>query len=316
MTDLPPRMQAVRLHGFDPEGLRVEPTDIPQPVDDEVLVRVRAASVNPVDYKTAQGKFPMVAADDLPITLGRDAAGTIEAVGTRAHFMLSKGDRVIAHLGFDRGGQAELVVVKAVELVSLPKEVSFEQGAGVGLAAMTAWQGLFVHGNLQAGETVLILGAAGGVGHLAVQFAKVKGATVIATCGTDDLDFVTGLGADRVLDYHAQWVADEASGVDLVLDLVGGEAGEQALEAVRDGGRFVSTREAPAASSRAVTIPPRWYAEPNAAQLTELGQLVAGGQVTVTASETFPLAEVAKAYERQEHGHVRGKIVLTVDEDG
>ena len=314
MPDLPPRMQAVRLNGFDHAGLVVAASDIPQPVDDEVLVRVRAASVNPVDYKIAQGQFPPVQAKDLPITLGRDLAGVIEACGTRAHNMLSAGDRVMAHIGFDRGAQAEFAVVRAVELVAIPEGVDFAAAAGAGLAAMTAWQGLFDHGALKPGETVLIHGGAGGVGHLAVQFAKAKGARVIATAGTDDVAFVCGLGAEGVIDYKIERFEDSVREVDLVLDLIGGETGGRSLAVLRDGGRLVSTLEPPKdAGGRDVTITPRWMAEPNGAELGEIAELMAAGEVKVTVSETFPLAEAVAAYERQEKGHVRGKIVLTLD---
>ncbi|WP_217429821.1 NADP-dependent oxidoreductase [Sphingomonas bacterium] len=312
MPDLPPRMRAARLSRFGEGGLAVEPADIPQAVDDEVLVRVRAASINPVDIKTAQGQFPPGTADDLPLTLGRDVAGTIEAVGTRAHNMLSHGDRVFAHIGFDRGAQAEFVVIKAVELVALPAGVSFATGAGAGLAAMTAWQALFDQGGLQPGETVLIHGGAGGVGHLAVQFAHAKGARVIATAGPDDLDFVRGLGADEAIDHKRERFEDRVRGVDLVLDLIGGETGRRSLAVIRDGGRLVSTLEPPETAERGIGVAPHWMATPNAAQLGEIADLLAAGTVAVTVSETFPLDEVVAAYARQDGGGVRGKIVLTV----
>jgi len=318
MTDAhhPNTATAVRLTRFgDPQVLEVGSVPIPQAVDDEVLVRVRAASVNPVDAKTRSGEFPPVAEGDLPIVLGRELAGAIEAVGTRAHNMLSHGDRVFAHIGFDRGAQSEFVVVKAVELVAIPEGLGFEEAAGAGLAAMTAWQGLFDHGGLTAGQTVLIQGGAGGVGHLAIQLAKAKGARVVATASAGDLDFVRELGADEAIDHKAERFEDRVREVDVVLDLVGGETGERSLDVLRPGGILVSTLQPPAedlAREKGVRVAPRWLAEPNAAQLGEIADLIAAGKVRVVVSETYPLAEVAAAHRRLEEGGVRGKVVLVV----
>ena len=279
---LPSTARSVWLERFgdiDVIGLADRP--IPQPVDDEVLVRVRAASVNPVDWKIAAGEFPKVTEGDLPIILGRDLAGTIDSVGTAAHYMVGHGDRVMAHIGFDRGAQSEYVVVKAVELVQLPGDVDFAAGAGAGLAAMTAWQGIFDHGGLEAGQRVLIHGGAGGVGHLAVQLAKWKGATVYATAGAADLDFVRSLGADEVIDFKAKAFEDVARDMDLVFDTQGGETQKRSFATLKKGGCLVSTLQPDekAAAEAGVRIAPRWMAQPNAEQLGKVSELMAEGIV-------------------------------------
>ncbi|MCG7349975.1 NADP-dependent oxidoreductase [Sphingomonas sp. ACRSK] len=307
--------KSVRVHAFGgPEVLRVEPVPIPQAKDDEVLVRVAAASLNPVDYKTREGEFPPVGEDALPAILGRDLAGTIEAVGTRAHYMLRKGDPVFAFIGFDRGGQSGYVVVKALELAAAPASIDLVHAAAVPLAGMTAWQGLFDHGGLQAGQRVLIHGGAGGVGHLAVQFAKAKGATVFATAGTNDLDYVRSIGADTAIDYKNQRFEDVATDIDLVLDLVGGETQTRSFAVLRDGGTLVSTldvAEPDKGRDRNIRVPERWLAQVNTKQLGEIAALIDAGKVKVEVAAVFPVEDASSAYERLEKGHVRGKIVLT-----
>ncbi|MBM7408200.1 MULTISPECIES: NADP-dependent oxidoreductase [Sphingomonas] len=307
--------KSVRVHAFGgPEVLRVEPVPIPQAKDDEVLVRVAAASLNPVDYKTREGEFPPVGEDALPAILGRDLAGTIEAVGTRAHYMLRKGDPVFAFIGFDRGGQSGYVVVKALELAAAPASIDLVHAAAVPLAGMTAWQGLFDHGGLQAGQRVLIHGGAGGVGHLAVQFAKAKGATVFVTAGTGDLDYVRSIGADTAIDYKNQRFEDVATDIDLVLDLVGGETQTRSFAVLRDGGTLVSTldvAEPDKGRDRNIRVPERWLAQVNTKQLGEIAALIDAGKVKVEVAAVFPVEDAPSAYERLEKGHVRGKIVLT-----
>jgi NADPH:quinone reductase-like Zn-dependent oxidoreductase len=308
--------RAVRISWFGgPDVLMVDPVSIPQPQDDEVLVRVAAASVNPVDYKIRSGKYPLVKEDDLPVVLGRDLAGTIEAVGTRAHYMLSKGEPVFAFIGFDRGSQSDYVVVKAVELVAAPKSIDLVHAAAIPLAAMTAWQGLFDHGELQPGQRVLIHGGAGGVGHMAVQLAKAKGATVFATCGPDDLDFVRSLGADRAVDYKGERFEDVATGIDLVLDLVAGETQDRSWAVLKPGGKLVCTLSEPDAAQAAehgARFAPRWWAQPNAVQLGEVAAMVDDGRLRVEIARTFPLEEAAAAHALLEAGGVRGKVVLTL----
>ncbi len=308
--------RAVRVAAFGgPEVLRIDRVAIPQPVDDEVLVRVHAASVNPVDGKTRAGQFPPVGEAQLPATLGRDLAGTIEAVGTRVHYMLSHGDRVFAFIDFDRGAQADYVVVKAMELCAIPRDLDMATAAAIPLAALTAWQGLFDHGGVEAGQRVLIHGAAGGVGQFAVQFAKWKGAEVIATAGPDDLSLVRDLGADTVVDYRNERFEDAAQDVDCVLDLVDGETRERSWGVIKPGGILVSTLSAPdaaVAKTHEVRAAPHWLARPNTVQLGMIGDLVANGTVKVAVTATYPLDEAHAAQERLEQGHVAGKIVLTL----
>lgn len=309
--------RAVRLSWFGgTDALMIDPSEIPQPVDDEVLVRVKAASVNPVDYKIRQGKYPAVSETDLPIILGRDLAGTIAALGTRAHYMLSVGEPVFAFIGQDRGAQSDYVVVKAIELVGAPKGIDLAHAAAVPLAAMTAWQGLFDHGGLEAGQRVLIHGGAGGVGHFAIQFAKARGATVLTTCSGRDLDFVRALGADVAIDYAAERFEDSATDVDLVFDLIGGETQARSWTVLRAGGIMVSTLGGPdqaLAAQHHARAAPRYTAQPNAAQLGEIADLIDAGKVRVEVTETFPLDQVRAAHERLEQGGIRGKIVLTLD---
>ena len=309
--------RAVVLPRFGgPEVLSVENRPFPQAADDEVVVRVRAASINPVDYKTRNGEFPLVQEKDLPIVLGRDLAGTIENCGTRAHNMLNHGDKVFAHIGFDRGAQAEFVIVKATELVAMPATLSFVEAAAAPLAAMTAWQALFDHGHLAAGQRVLIHGGAGGVGTFAIQFAKARGATVFTTASRDDLDFVRSIGADTAIDYKNEKFEEAATDIDLVLDLIDGETRERSWGVLKKGGMLVSTLSEPdqdTAAQYGVRAAPRWMAEPNAAQLGEIADLIEAGKIKIEIAETHPLADVAKAQERQEKAHLRGKVVLTID---
>lgn len=308
--------RAVRISWFGgTDALMIDPSEIPRPVDDEVLVRVVAASVNPVDTKIRAGTYPAVKDTDLPMILGRDLAGTIEAVGTRAHYMLSEGEKVFAFIGQDRGAQSDYVVVRATELVAAPKSVDLVHAAAVPLAAITAWQGMFDHGGLQAGQRILIHGGAGGVGHLAIQIAKAKGAIVATTCSGEDLEFVRSIGADIAIDYKTERFEDVVSDLDVVFDLIGGETQARSFAVIREGGIIVSTLQAPdpeKAAAHKIRAAPRYTAEPNAAQLGEIADLIDAGKIRINVAETFPLQDVRKAHERLERGGVRGKIVLTL----
>ena len=310
------RNSSVRIHAFGgPEVLQVEDLPMPQPQDDEVLLRVHAAGINPVDYKIRGGGYPIVKEDQLPVVLGRDVSGTVETCGTRAH-TLRPGDPIYAMLGQDRGGYTEYVVVKATEMAAKPDSLDHVQAAAVPLAGLTAWQGLFEHGGLQAGQRVLIHGGSGGVGHFAVQFAKAHGAHVATTVSTADIAFARELGADQVIDYKRQRFEDEAGEVDLVLDLIAGETQDRSWSVLRRGGALVSTLSEPSAErarERGVRGL-RYMVRPSGEQLNEIARLINAGKVRPVVAETFPLDQAAAAQRRLEQGGVRGKIVLRVCE--
>ncbi len=305
-----PTMRALRLHRFGgPEVMVVDEVPLPQARDDEVVLRIHAAGLNPVDYKVRDGAYPVFGPDRLPITLGFEAAGTVETCGVEA-MGLKPGDPMFAMLGGEHGAFAEFVVVKATEMVGVPRGVDLDTAGATPLAALTAWQGLFDHGKLAAGQTVLIHGAAGGVGHLAVQFAKQAGARVIATASSKDLDFVRGLGADVVVDYKAERFEDAAHNVDLVYDLIGGETQARSWAVLRSGGMLVSTVGPPAkipADKHGVG----YACSPNPAQLGRIAAQIAEGKVIVRIDARFAFADYAAAFERLEHGHPTGKIILT-----
>jgi NADPH:quinone reductase-like Zn-dependent oxidoreductase len=308
-------MKAVRMHTIGgPEALEIDEIPMPQPRDDEVVVKVHAASVNPIDWKMRSGKTGL-SQEQLPMVLGRDVSGTVEICGTRAH-TLKKGDPIYAMLGRDRGGYAEYALVKAVEGAAKPASLDHVHAAAVPLAALTAWQGLFDHGGLKAGQRVLIHGGAGGVGHFAIQFAKAKGAFVATTVSAPDIDFVRKIGADQAVDYKSQRFEDVVREIDLVFDLIGGETQDRSWAVLKDGGTLVSTLAQPSEQraqerhARAIV----YMAQPNAAQLSEIGRLIEDGKVCPMVQATFPLSNAAAAQTKLEKEHTQGKIVLDLGE--
>ncbi|WP_380780319.1 NADP-dependent oxidoreductase [Sphingomonas sp. R86520] len=307
-------IHAVRVHRFtDPETLVVDRIDAPAPADMTAVVRVQVASVNPVDWKTAEGQYPPVGEDKLPIVLGRDLAGVIASIGSGLDGWAA-GDRVCAFIGQDRGAQTEQVLVAAEELVRIPDGISTDVAGALPLAAMTAWQGLFDHGGLQEGQRVLIHGAAGGVGHLAVQFARWKNCTIFATASADDLAFVRGLGADTVIDYENERFDDIATDLDLVFDTQGGETQARSFATLKRGGMLVSTLEPDEARAAELGIRtvPRWHAEADAAALGRVLDLIVSGDVRVEIARCFTLDQIADAHRFARNDHPRGKVILTV----
>ena len=306
--------RTVRIHRFGgPDVLQFDETDVPAPQGEDIVVRVHAFSINPVDYKIRLGEFPPVQQGQLPFALGRDASGVVESVGPDAT-SVQPGDAVFLMPGFDRGTYTERMLVRPGEWAQRPFTLDHRQAAAVPLAALTAWQGLFDHGGLRSGQRVLIHGGAGGVGHFAVQFAKAAGAHVFATASGDDLDFVRALGADEAIDYKSQRFEDIAADIDVVLDLIAGETQTRSWSVLKPGGSMISTLQKPdesRARERDATAA-NYMAHPDAAQLEAIGRLIVAGKVKPHVAAVFPFAMIQDAQRRLEEGHVRGKIVVEV----
>ncbi|MEZ2224488.1 NADP-dependent oxidoreductase [Rhizobium sp. RCC_161_2] len=307
-------MQALRIQRFGgPEVMKIEAIDRPTPAADEVLIKVFAASVNPVDAKMREGKYPVVTEKDLPYVLGRDVSGEIAAAGNDVSSFLI-GDEVFAFLSPEHGGYEEFVLAKSDEVAAMPKSLDAIGAAAVPLAGITAWQGLFDHGSLRSGQRVLIHGGAGGVGHFAIQFAKAKGAWVAVTVSADDKEFAADLGADQMIDYKLERFEDLVEPVDLVFDLIGGETQQRSLAVIKPGGALISTLQEPH-KARAAELNirvGRYTAQPNGAQLQEIAELIDQGKVKVVIASTFELREAAEAQAALRDKHTRGKVVLKV----
>jgi NADPH:quinone reductase-like Zn-dependent oxidoreductase len=299
-------MQAVVVHEIGgPEVLRVEEAERPEAGEGEVLIRVRAASVNPVDWKYRRG----IAPKPLPAVLGNDVSGTVEVSKAEG---FAEGDEVFGFAA--SGGYAEFATAPAALIARKPAGVSHEQAAAIPVAGLTAWQALFDRGGLERGQTALIAGAAGGVGHFAVQFARFQDARAIGTGSSRNHDFVLSLGAEAYVDYTQQDVADAVSGVDVALDTVGGETTQSLVPCMREGGILVTIAGAPpeeAARARGVRAE-LLVMSPSSEQLARIAELVAAGEVRVEIAETISFTEVQRAHELSESGHARGKIILTL----
>lgn len=309
-------MKAVRIHSFGgPQALQIEELPRPQPREDEILVQVKAASVNPVDYKIRSGQYAK--AEQLPMVLGRDVSGTVARCGTQVRDW-EAGDDVFALLPPGRGAYAEYVTIKASQSAVKPMRLDHEHAAAVPLAALTAWQGLFDHGKLKSGQRVLVHGAAGGVGHFAVQLATVAGAEVFATATDSDVAFLRRLGAVRVIDYRAERFENVVGDVDLVLDLIGGETQARSWQVLKPGGTLVSTLDQPSEetarkhNARGVGF----LTHMNAEELSQIARLIDDGKVHPWVDAHYRLDEIAMAQEHLEHEHVRGKTVIQVQTDG
>ncbi|CAA9343172.1 MAG: Bifunctional protein: zinc-containing alcohol dehydrogenase; quinone oxidoreductase (NADPH:quinone reductase); Similar to arginate lyase [uncultured Nocardioidaceae bacterium] len=297
----------------DPSVLRVREVDDPPVGPDTVLVRARATSVNPVDWKVRQGHLRAAYPHHLPIVPGWDVAGVVEALGPAVTTGLQVGDEVWGYVRRDDvhlGTTAELVAAPQRTLARKPGRLSFEEAAAVPLAGLTAWQALVDALGVQAGERVLVHAASGGVGHLAVQIAVALGAEVIGTASARNHDHVRALGATTVLDYTAGPVSEQLDGpVDAVLDLVGGEALADAPRQVRDPGRVVSVID----PATVLSLGGRYvFVSPDAEDLDGLAALVDAGRLRVELAATYALEEVAEAHRLSEEGHTRGKIAVRI----
>lgn len=330
-------MRAVRLHAHGgPEVLRLDEVPVPEPRPGEVLVRVHAAGVNPPDRYLRDGLTTMPGETEptvsLPVIPGTDVSGVVEAVAADVTG-LRVGDEVFGLLrfpGFNGSGYAEYVAAPAADLAHKPAGIDHVHAAGAPMAALTAWQFLIEAGHthpspfqearhrptaLDSGATVLVNGAAGGVGHIALQLAKWKGARVIAVASGAHESFLNGLGADRFLDYTRSRPEELVRDVDLVLDTVGGPGSKRFLRTLKRGGALFPVLPGafdPEETARLGITVSTAQVRSNGAQLAELGRLLDAGTVRVAIDSTYALADARAAHERAARGHVQGKIVLTV----
>ncbi|MGY3478525.1 NADP-dependent oxidoreductase [Bradyrhizobium ottawaense] len=289
--------------------LRVERLEQSGPDARQILVRVRAASVNPVDFKIRSGKYPSVKGDRLPYTPGRDVSGIVETCGAQAT-RFQPGDAVFGMVPVFGGGYAERAVLDERAVADMPVGLDHVQAAAIPLAGQTAYQGLFRRGKLKAGETILIHGGSGGVGHFAIQFAKATGARVLTTVSTEHVDFGRSLGADMVKSQRFEEVAKD---LDMVFDLIDGETRERSWDLLKKGGRLISTLTEPSqdrAKALGVTAM-RYTVEPDGEELAEIGRLADAGKLKPHIQATFPLEQAAEALASVERGHTAGKVVLT-----
>jgi NADPH:quinone reductase-like Zn-dependent oxidoreductase len=315
-------MRAVVQHGFgSPDVLRVTEVGRPQPLPTEVLVRVHAAGINPVDWKTRAGNGMAGVLGEPPFVLGWDVSGVVAEVGFGVT-TLRVGDEVYGMPWFPRaaGGYAEYVAAPARQFARKPRNIGHEEAAATPLAALTAWQALVDTAEVRAGQRVLVHAAAGGVGHFAVQFARHLDAHVIGTASAARREWLTRIGAHEVVDYTAVRFEDVVRDVDVVIDLVGDvhdKTATRSLEVLRQGGLLVSIPSgvspelAAAAHERGVRVSP-FLVEPDGAALTTIAKLIESTRVEVAVDQVFPLERAAAAHALGENGHVRGKLVLRV----
>jgi NADPH:quinone reductase-like Zn-dependent oxidoreductase len=308
-------MKAVRMHAYGgPEVLKYEDAPRPDPAPGELLVKVHAAAVNPVDWKVRAGYLKGFLNYTLPLIPGWDFSGTIEDIGAGVNGW-KKGDAVYARPDLSRNGAyAEYIAVKASEVGHKPKSLDHEKASAIPLAALTAWQALFDAAGLKAGQKVLIHAAAGGVGTFAVQLAKWKGAHVIGTASASNHAFLRELGADELIDYNTTRFEDAVRGVDVVLDSMAGETRDRSWQVLKKGGILVtilgqpSQEDAAQHGVRGAGV----FVQPNAAELDELAKLVDAGKLRPIIEAVLPLAEAGRAHEMNATLHTRGKIVLKV----
>ncbi|MFB6615503.1 NADP-dependent oxidoreductase [Streptomyces sp. NPDC085524] len=295
-----------------PETLVEQDVERPEPGLNEILVRVHAAGVNPVDWKT-RASGGLIAWGEVPI-VGWDVSGTVEAVGPGVT-LYSPGDEVYGMPSFPRqaGGYAEYVVGAARHFARKPASLDHVQAAALPLAALTAWQALVDTAGVSAGQRVLVHAAAGGVGHLAVQIAKARGAYVIGTASAGKHDLLRELGADELIDYRATEFEDAVTDVDVVIDALGGDHGQRSLKVLKPGGHLITLPAPDGLPADPQDVRASWVlVEPDLKGLEEIAALADKGLLRPLIDTVLPLEQAAEAHEIGERGRTTGKIVLTV----
>jgi len=308
-------MKIIRIHEYGgPENMVLEDSPAPEAGPGQLLIKVAASSVNPVDWKICAGVLKALPNFALPLTPGGDITGTVAVVGEEVEGW-TRDDEVYAYIGLV-GAYAEFVAIDASIVARKPTKLTFEQAACLPLAGLTAWQGLAKDGRDLAGLHVLVHGAAGGVGSFAVQIAKAKGARVTATASAKNAEFVLGLGAEQVVDFRLTPVSAQPADIDIVIDCVGDTAAFETWKLIREGGsltRVAMSRDDPKPAEDAGVRVFKIQVQPNAAQLAEIAALVEAGAIRPVIAQTFPFAEVAQANALSKTGHVLGKIALRIE---
>lgn len=322
-----------------PGVLELRDLPVPVPGPGDLLVKVRAASVNPIDFKIRQGKARVILPYRLPLVLGNDLSGEVVEVGTGVT-RFRPGDAVYARLDKTRiGAFAEFALVRDRDAADMPPSLDFVQSASLPLAGLTAWQALVEIAELQAGQQVLIHAGSGGVGSLAIQIAKARGAFVAATAGARNLDLVRSLGADRVIDYAKERFEDALRELDVVFDTIAGDVQHRSFAVLKRGGILIDVAGMPTPAfarrwglNPLVTFALRWmtrrsaalartrgvryeylFMEPSGTQLEALSALVAEGKLRPVLGRVFPFERIAEAIAEVEGGHATGKVVVRMD---
>ena len=306
-------MQAIQAHEYGrPDVLVLGETPLPKPNADQVLIHLKAAGVNPADWKNRSGAFKQFMPLTFPWTPGLEGSGIVEAVGANVT-SLKKGDEVY---GIIAGGYAEYALAQESDVQLRPARLAFEQAAALPMGVLTAWGAVIETANVEAGQRVLVHGAAGGVGAYAVQLAKWKGTHVIGTAAADNLEFVRSLGADDVIDYNATRFETVVKDMDAVIDTVGGDLPERSFPVVRPGGIFVTIPARLAENAgKAHNIRAVSARRASTDKLKQISELIGSKQIKPVVGAVFPLAEARQAHELSQTGHGRGRIILQIEEE-
>lgn len=335
------KMQAAFISKYGPtEKLAFAEVDIPQCGDADVLVKIHAASLNPIDFKVRDGKIKFIRSYSFPLILGHDLAGVVSAVGSKVtRFKI--GDKVYSRPRNDRiGSLAQFIAVDENELAHMPKNLTFEEAASIPLVGLTSWQALFDVAGMKRGDRVFIQAGAGGIGTFAIQLAKHFGAHVMTTTSSRNMDFVRSLGADEIVDYKTQKFEEVLQNVDIVFDTLGGDALYKSFQALRPGGWVVSIsgdpdqrlaadmhlgflkreilrlvgRKANKLAAKAQANYRFIFMHPSGQQLAQITQLVEDGKIKPIIDKVFSFEEAQKAMDYLELGHSRGKVVIKIQE--
>ncbi|RAU81813.1 NADP-dependent oxidoreductase [Pontibacter arcticus] len=299
------------------DKIKISTVEIPELKEGEVLVKIKAAGVNPVDYVVREGYLKEMLPYQFPVIPGWDVAGVVEEHAFSAR-RFEVGDEVYAYARrptMQYGTFAEYIVIPESYLASKPKNMTWEQAAGIPLVGLTAYQSMFDAGNLQAGQTVLILGASGGVGTIGIQLAKEKGATVIGVASEKNHAYMQELGADHTIDYKDNHIGQAVKailpeGVDLIFDCASGETLTQSLEALKPGGKLVSILNQGQDLDKSIDFT-YVFVEPNSKQLEHMRQLAEDGKLNVPKTKSYTLEQTAEALDQIQTQHTTGKIVIT-----